>query len=195
MNKPDQFIDAEGRECFRCAVCGETFYSSPDFTEEDRLKEMDETCPPPSPEEPIRSVCDDCYKRMRNTFATAAAYINCDTVVVPQPSGQVQALTRAEAMELLGMPDYDKETSVVITDVEGAKLDLECAVVRIRQIWEEYQQCGEFRSDLMSRLATCDAPRLEKLAAKLKDGEKKTKTNQYVQVDDLPKEGSDAAPE
>jgi hypothetical protein len=44
---------------------------------------------------------------------------------------------------------------------------LACAVARIEQIWEEYQRTGEFRVELMERLATCDVPRLKKVAEQL----------------------------
>ncbi len=110
MNKPDQFVDDDGKECFTCAVCRETFYSAPDFPEEERVKEMNEVCPPPSPDEPIRSVCHDCWTRIHGSFAAAAEYVKRGAAVVPVPSGVVLPFTRTEALELLGMPPDGKET-------------------------------------------------------------------------------------
>ena len=176
MNKPDQFVDEDGKACFRCAVCGETFYSDPAFPEEKRLEEMTANTPAPDSEEPIHSVCEDCYQKMLPSFRRAAELIRQDAAVIPQATGQVKTFTCAEAMEFLGMAPDGKEVELnryvqvvesAPPDVQGDVLDLQCAVARIRQIQEEYQARGEFRSDLMDRLATCDAPRLEKLAARL----------------------------
>ncbi len=128
MSNPDQFTDEFGREYFTCAVCGETFISNPDFPHEERQKEMEANFPPAPPGDPIRSVCDGCYRkgsdfieelrrgrqaaieRREALVGRTVHYVESNVGIIPEPSGHVISLDRDGALAFFGLPPDGKET-------------------------------------------------------------------------------------
>lgn len=54
-------IETKQRDPYTCAMCGGTFETQDDWTEEDRMKEKEENFPD-VPLEECDVVCDDCYQ-------------------------------------------------------------------------------------------------------------------------------------
>jgi hypothetical protein len=96
---------------FTCGLCGKTFTSDPDFTEDQRIAEMKGHFGDVHPTERV-SVCSSCYEiidpaRHPHLMDEERRRLASSGAVVVQPDGSQKELTRAEAIDILGFVPAD----------------------------------------------------------------------------------------